>query len=54
LNLNGVAVGVVDTVDAEFLVELCPEGRVASIEGLHQSASLLEVNAKAAPTPKSN
>jgi hypothetical protein len=42
LNLHGVVVGVVDTVDAEFLVELGTLGRVTSIEGRDQSTGLLE------------
>jgi hypothetical protein len=40
--LNGVAVGFVDTADAEFLVELGAQRRVASVEGLDQSTGLLE------------
>jgi hypothetical protein len=37
-----VAVGVLDAVDAKFLVELGTLGRVASMEGLHQSAGLFD------------
>jgi hypothetical protein len=36
--MHGVAVRIVDAVDAELLVELGPECRVAPVEGFDQSA----------------
>jgi hypothetical protein len=40
--VNGVAVGVVDAVNAEFLVEPGAQGRVAAVEGVDQPAGLLQ------------
>jgi hypothetical protein len=37
-----VAVGVIDAVDAEFLVELGAQCRVAAVEGVDQPAGLLQ------------
>jgi hypothetical protein len=40
--VHGVAVGVIDAVDAKFLVELGAQCWVASVQGLDQSAGLLQ------------
>jgi hypothetical protein len=40
--VHGVAVGIVDGVDAQFLVELGAERRIAMGEGVDQATSLLK------------
>ena len=42
MDVHGVAVGVVDDVDAELLVELGAECWVAAVEGVDQAAGLFE------------